>query len=237
MDTSSPLDHFRQEYLGPYDHYRNWRDGYRADETILDALTPADRATAETELCNSLRTGSADPRTIIGAGYLRSRQALPLLRPYLSKAGIYALEAIARIDPKALDTEHVLRILNSPRASEIQLFELAIGLGCFFTLPQLGPRLVGQLLALLANRHFLVRSHALTALRRLHRLPDRTDFQGGPNTELDVRDDMLFGLISSEGRHADFRRAQQLLQAQMTAATPPNSADLKPMPPAAPGAW
>lgn len=237
MDTSPPLDHFRQEYLGPYDHYLNWRDGYRADEAVLDALLPADRATAETELCASLRTGSADPRTIIGLGYLRSRQALPLLRPYLSKAGLYALEAIARIDPKALDADQVLSIFSSSTASETQLFELTIGLGCFFTLPQLDPRLVRQLLALLANRHFLVRSHALTALRRLYLLPDRTEFQGRSVTQADVCSDKLFGLICSDGNQADFRRAQQLLQAQMTAATPPNAADLKPMPPAAPGAW
>jgi hypothetical protein len=237
LHTLSPLDYFRHEYFGPYDHYLGWHDGYRANEAALDALTPADRTTAETELCDSLRTGLADPRAIIGLGYLCSRQALPLLHSYLSQAGIYALEAIARVDPKGLDADHVLRILSSPKASQEQLFDLAIGLGHFFTLPQLDPRLVTQLLALLANRHFLVRTHALTALRRLHLLPDPKAYEGGAIAPADVRSDTLFDLISSDGNQADFRRAQQLLQAQMTAATPPNSADLKPMPPPSPGAW
>ncbi len=162
--------------------------------------------------------------------------ALPLLQGYLSKAGFYALEAIARIGPQALDTDRVLAIMRSERASQEQLFDLAIGLGHFFTLPQFDPRLVARLLALLANRHFLVRTHALTALRRLHLLPDPKEYQGRPVTSADVRSDTLFGLIGSDGRQADFRRAQQLLQAQMAAATPPNSADLKPTPPPAPGA-
>ena len=236
MNTLSPLDFFRQEYLGPCDHYLNWRDGYRANEAALAALTPTDRAIAEAELCDSLRTGLADPRAIIGLGYLRSQAALPLLHSYLSKAGIYALEAIARIDPKALDADRVLRILSSSKATQEQLFDLAIGLGHFFTLPQLDPRLVPQLLALLANRHFLVRTHALTALRRLHLLPDPKASQSPSGTPADVRSDTLFGLICSDGNPADFRRAQQLLQAQMMAATPPNSAELKTTPRAAPGA-
>ena len=230
MDTSTPLGHFRHEYFGPYDHYLGWHDGYRVNEAALDVLNPEDRATAETELCDALRTGLADPRALLGLGHLRSRAALPLLDGYLSKAGIYALEAIARIDPEALDANRVLAIMRSDRASETQLFDLAIGLGHYFTLPQLDPRLVAQLLALLANRHFLVRTHALNALRRLHLLPDPKEYQGRPITQADVLSDKLFGLISSEAGQADFRRAQQLLQVQMVAATPPNAADLKPTP-------
>ena len=236
MNTRSPLEHFREEYFGPYDHYLGWHDGYRANEAALDVLAPADRIRAETELCNSLRTGLADPRVILGVGHLRSRQALPLLRAYLSKAGIYALEAIARIAPKELDTNWILQIMSSSKATETQLFDLAIGLGYYFTLPQLDPRLVTQLLALLANRHFLVRSHALTALRRLHLLPNSREFQGRPITQADIFSDTLFSLISPEASKADFRRAQQMLQAQMTAATPPNSIDLKITPPPSPGA-
>lgn len=236
MAPRTPLDRFRHEYFGSYDHYLNWRDGYHADEAALAALNPADRATAEAELCDSLRTGHADPRAIIGLGYLRSRAALPLLHAYLSRAGIYASEAIARIEPQTLDTGRVLAIMRSSKASQEQLFDLAIGLGHFFTLPQLDPRLVTQLVALLGNRHFLVRTHALTALRRLHRLPSPSGYQGRTNTQADIGSDTLLGLISSAGSPADFRRAQQLLQAQLLAATPPNSADLKPIPPAAPAA-
>ena len=88
MHSAASLDHFRQEYFGPYDHYLGWHDGYRANEAALNALAPADRATAEAELCDALRTGRADPRVIIGLGYLRSRTALPLLHDYLPRAGI-----------------------------------------------------------------------------------------------------------------------------------------------------
>jgi hypothetical protein len=231
MNTPSPLERFRHEYFGPYDHYLGWHDGYRADAAALTALSPTDRATAETELCDALRTGRADPRVIIGLGYLRSRAALPLLHDYLSKSGIYALEAIARIDPAALDADRVLGIMSSSKATETQLFELSIGLGSFFTLSQLDSRLVAQLLVLLANKHFLVRNHALNALRRLHHLPDPKEYRGRTITQADVRSDELFGLIGTDGRPANFRRAQQLLQAQMAAA-PPHSADSSAMPPA-----
>ncbi len=162
--------------------------------------------------------------------------ALPLLHAYLSRAGIYALEAIARIEPQTLDAGRVVAIMRSSKASQEQLFDLAIGLGHFFTLPQLDPRLVTQLVALLGNHHFLVRTHALTALRRLHRLPSPSGYQGRTNTQANIGSDTLSGLISSAGSPADFRRAQLLLQAQLLAATPPNSADLKPIPPAAPAA-
>ena len=111
--------------------------------------------------------------------------------------------------------------MSSPKATETQLYEVAIGLGSFFTLPQLAPRLVAQLLALLANRHFLVRNHALNALRRLHHLPDPKEYQGRPITQADVLSDELFGLIGPKGTQAGFSRAQQLLRAQMAAATPP----------------
>lgn len=221
MNTPSPLDRFRQEYFGAYDHYLGWHDGYRADASALDVLCAADRATAETELCDSLRTGLADPRAILGLGYLRSRAALPLLHAYLSKAGIYALEAIARIDPAALDTDRVLAIMRNSKATETQLFDLAIGLGHYFAPTQLDPRLITQLVALLANRYFLVRNHALNALRRLYSLFDPKEHRGQTITRADVLSDTLFGLISPNSGPADFRRAQQLLQAQIATAVPP----------------
>jgi hypothetical protein len=228
VNTSPPLDHFRQQYFGPYDHYLGWHDGYDADLTALDALTPADRATAEAELCTALRTGRPDPRVILGLGHLRSRAALPLLHDYLPKSGIYVLGAIAQIDPNALQTEQLLTLLTSPKIEESDLFGMVMGLGSYFTLPQLAPRIIQQLIALLANRHYLVRVHTLDTLRRLYHLPSPKDGDGKHTTRADVLSDELFCLIVPDRKSADFRRAQQLLQAQIAALTPPPSSGASP---------
>ncbi|MGY3088908.1 hypothetical protein ACVWYF_001948 [Hymenobacter sp. UYAg731] len=220
MPATGSLVDFRLAYFGPYDHYMGWHDGYDADLTVLDALSPADRLTAEAELCADLRTGLADPRVPIGLGHLRTAAALPLLHANLGRLGMYALQAIAHIDPAALDADQVLALLRSPRLTEYQLFEIVIGLGAFFTLAQLDPRLPTQLLALLANRHFLVRTHALTALRRLYHLPDPKEGDGSVITRADVLRDELFGLISTDKRPADFSRAQALFQAQVAGIRP-----------------
>ena len=236
MPTPGSLADFRLAYFGPYDHYLGWHDGYDADLAALDALSPTDRLAAEAELCDSLRTGLADPRVPIGLGHLRTAAALPLLHANLARLGMYALQAIARIRPAALNTDLVLALLRSTKLTEYQLFDIVMGLGSFFTLAQLDPRLPAELLALLANRHFLVRNHALDALRRLHHLPDPKETQSAVTTRADILRDELFTLIGTDGKTADFHRAQQLLQAQMTAATTPNSAALKPTPPPASGA-
>lgn len=219
MNTITLLDHFRQQYFGPYDHYLGWHDGYDADLAALDVLTPADRATAEAELCTVLSTGRPDPRVILGLGHLRSRAALPLLHDYLPQSGIYVLGAIAQIDPSALQTERLLTLLASPKTEESDLFDMAMGLGSYFTLPQLDPRIIQQLIALLTNRHYLVRSHTLDTLRRLYHLPSPKDGNGTHITQADVLSDELFCLITTDQKPADFRRAQQLLQAQIAALT------------------
>jgi hypothetical protein len=228
MNTSSPLDYFRQQYFGPYDHYLGWHDGYDADLTALDALTPADRATAEAELCTALSTGLPDPRVILGLGHLRSRSALPLLHDYLPKSGIYVLGAIAQIDPAALQTERLLALMASAKTEESDLYGMVMGLGSYFTLSQLDPRLVQQLIALLANRHYLVRSHALDTLRRLYHLPSPKDGNGTHITRADVLSDELFCLITTDQEPANFRRAQQLLRAQISALTPPPASGASP---------
>ena len=223
MNTITPLDHFRQQYFGPYDHYLGWHDGYDADLAALDVLTPADRATAEAELCTVLSTGRPDPRVVLGLGHLRSRAALPLLHNYLPKSGIYVLGAIAQIDPTALQTERLLALMTSSKAEESDLYGIVMGLGSYFTLPQLDPRIIQQLIALLANRHYLVRSHALDTLRRFYHLPSPKDGDGARTTQADVLSDELFCLIVPDRKPADFRRAQQLLQAQIAALMPPFS--------------
>ena len=98
-----------------------------------------------------------------------------------------------------------------------------MGLGSYFTLPQLDPRIIQQLIALLANRHYLVRSHALDTLRRFYHLPSPKDGDGARTTQADVLSDELFCLIVPDRKPADFRRAQQLLQAQIAALMPPFS--------------
>ena len=221
MNTASPLDHFRQQYFGPVDHYLGWHDGYEADFPALDQLTPADRATAEAELCASLQADRADPRVLLGLGHLRSRAALPLLHAYMPRSGIYALQAIARIDPAALDADRVLVLLRHPKIEESDLYGLVIGLGSFFTLAALDPRLIMQLLALLAHRYYLVRTHALDALRKLYHLPAPKEGNGHTITRADIFSDELFCLISTDQRPADFRRAQERMQAQMAAGPRP----------------
>lgn len=228
MNTLPPLDHFREQYFGPYDHYLGWHDGYEADEAALDVLSPADRATAEAALCTALSTGRPDPRVILGLGHLRSRAALPLLHAYLPKSGIYVLGAIAQIDATALRTERILALLGNPNIPESDMYGIVMGLGSYFTLPQLDPCIIHQLTGLLASRHYLVRYHTLDTLRRLYHLPSPKDGNGTLTTRADVLRDELFGLITHDQQPADFRRAQQLIQAQIAALTPPLASGASP---------
>ncbi|HEX8326800.1 MAG TPA: hypothetical protein VF629_04620 [Hymenobacter sp.] len=214
---SDPLDDFRRAYFGPYDHYLGWHDGYDADFGVLDRLTRPHRLEAEAELCEALRTQRADPRAVLGLEHLRSRAGLPVLHDSLLRFGIYALGAIASIDPTALDADRVLAHLSNRKLTEEQLYSLAIGLGTYFTPSQLGPRVPAQLLELMADRRYLVRNHALGALRKLYRLPDPKAGNGTIITRADIRSDEIFGLISTDGRTDDFRRAQDMLRAQIEA--------------------
>ncbi|WP_035566777.1 hypothetical protein [Hymenobacter sp. IS2118] len=195
-----------------------WHDGYAADLKVLDQLAPQHRLLAEAELCQALRSQTADPRAVLGLGHLRSRASLPILHDNLLRFGIYALGAIASIDPAALATDRVLALLSDNQLSEDQLYRLAIGLGVYFTLAQLDPRVPAQLLELMAHEQYLVRYHALDALRRLHHLPDPAAGNGATITRADIYRDTIFGCISTNGRATDFRRAQNLLRAQIQAA-------------------
>ncbi|OGX85961.1 hypothetical protein BEN47_14015 [Hymenobacter lapidarius] len=196
-----------------------WHGGYDANFSVLDRLTPHHRLLAQAELCQALRAQTADPRAVLGLGHLRSRASLPVLHDNLMSFGIYALGAIASIDPAALATDRVLALLSSNKLSEGQLYRLAIGLGTYFTRGQLDPRVPAQLLELVAHQQYLVRYHALAALRRLYHLPDPAAGNGVTITRADISRDTLFGYISTNGRAADFRRAQDLLQTQIQAAT------------------
>jgi hypothetical protein len=214
---SDPLEDFRRAYFGPYDHYLGWHDGYDADLGVLDRLTPQQRLEAEAELCEALRAQRADPRVILGLGHLRSRSALPVLHDNLTRFGIYVLGAIASIDPTALVPDSVLAHLSNNKLSEDQVYGLVMGLGAYFTPVQLDPRVLAQLLELVADRSYLVRYHALGALRRLYQLPDPKAGNGSLITQADVRSDVIFGLISTDGRAKDFRQAQDLLRDQIQA--------------------
>ncbi|HEX8505828.1 MAG TPA: hypothetical protein VF630_10700 [Hymenobacter sp.] len=221
MMGSDPLEEFRRAYFGPYDHYLGWHDGYDADFGVLDRLLPQHRREAEAELCEALRTQRADPRVVLGLGHLRSRAGLPVLHDNLLRFGIYALGAIASIDPTALDANQVVAHLSNKKLSEEPLYGLAIGLGTYFTPAQLDPRVPTQLLELVADRRYLVRYHALGALRRLYQLPDPKAGNGATITQADVRSDVIFGLISTDGQANDFRHAQEMLRDQIRAATSP----------------
>ena len=194
-----------------------WHDGYAADFAALDALSPTDRLTAETELCDALRTNSAGPCVAMGLGHLRSTAALPLLHTNLTRFGLYALQAIASINPAAPNSDKVLAMLRSCRLTEYQLFDIIMGLGVYFRLEQLDPRLPVQLLALLTHRESLVRYHALNAIRRLYNLPDLKAGNGHITTQANVLSDTVFCLITSDNDPANFRKAQQILQAQLAA--------------------
>ena len=214
MPPSPGLAFFRQQYFGPVDHYLGWHDGYEADTTCLDRLAPAERAQAETELLANLQTGTADPRTLLGLGYLRSRAALPLLHDYLLRTATYALGAIAQTDPAALDQARLLQALRA-KASEFQLTNVLVGIYSHFQLAQLSPAVAEQLLALLAHPDYLVRYHALAGLRRLHRLPTAGFEYNFDSTAL--RQDEAFGLISKDGHPARYRQAQRLLTQEIAA--------------------
>jgi hypothetical protein len=216
MNTPTPLDYFRQQYFGPVDHYLGWHDGYDADLTCLDRLSPAERQQAETELLAALQAPT-DPRAILGLGHLHSRAALPALHRSLSQWGSYALSAIAQIDPKALDKNRLLQELRQP--PESPLINLLVGIRSYFTLPQLDAPLIEQVFHLLNHAEYLVRYHALQTLRQLYVLPTAAL---ATSTNLDaVRKDLVFQLISKDGNPADYRRAEQLVRLEVQAVNAP----------------
>lgn len=162
---------FRRAYFGPIDLYLAWHDSFTADTAGLAALPAAGQAEAAHELLAALRRGQADARAIIGLGFLRCEEALPLLHDYLRRGtyALYALQAIAAISPAGLYQPLVAQSLQ-PTRPWTQLIDVLVGLR---ELPGLLPaaEVVAALLALLTHREFLVRHHTLATLRQLLHLP------------------------------------------------------------------
>lgn len=207
--TSSPaLLRFREAFFGEIDHYLAWHDGYEADTTTLDALTPPERTTAEQELLAALQAPRSDARIVIGLGHLRSRTALGPLHAYLPAFGAYVLAALAEIDPQAVDWPRIDALLRSG-LSEYQLLDLLMGLRQSFQLAQLPPTIPATVLHLLTHQEYLVRYHALAALRTLYQLPIPEGSQ--------PRADYVFSLICSDASAGQHREAQRLIREQIRA--------------------
>ena len=214
--TDTPLERFRRAYFGPIDHYLAWHDGYEADTACLAVLAPVERAQAETELLTALRNRTADARTILGLGYLRSEEAQPLLHHCLRQDfyAQYSLAAIAQIDPAGLDRPWLAEVLTTtPKAS--LLMDVLVALPGAFTLPQVGAAVATAALRQFTHPDYLVRYHALNALRQLYGVPAPE-----PRTSsAALRADTLFGLICQKRAPRAYRQAQQLFLAQVPAAT------------------
>lgn len=215
----SPLASFRRAYFAPIDQYLAWHDGFGflTDFACLDALAPAEQTTAAAELLAALRAHTADARALLGLGHLRHAEALPLLHDYLRRGvfALYALQAIAQINPAGLYPPLVAARLRAKDTVGYQLMDLVMGLGEYFALPQLGPVLPSLLFKLLTHTDYLVRYHALQALRRLYG-------SGVRQPVLDparIKDDQVFGLISESGLFTNFGKAQRLLLAELPTAT------------------
>jgi hypothetical protein len=215
----SPLAAFRRAYFEPIDQYMAWHDGvdFLTDLNCLDALTPAEQATATTELLAALRAGTADARAMLGLGHLRATAALPLLHNFIRRgwAALYALAAIAEINPAGLYPPIVATQLRAKASTDFQLMDLLIGLREYFTLPQIGPVIPPLIFKLLAHSEFLVRSHALDTLRRLYGVETSEEAH---DVERRMQDE-IFGLIVSKGFFTNFGKAQRLLLAELPAAT------------------
>lgn len=134
MSTPAPLTAdsfktFRRAYFGPIDQYLAWHDGFDADTACLAVLSPDERAQAEAELLTALRQRTADARAVLGLGYLRSEEALPLLHHCLRQNlyAHYALTAIAQINPAGLDCALLASVLNTS-TNDSHLMDVLVGL-------------------------------------------------------------------------------------------------------------
>ena len=230
MLTTSALDSFRIAYLGATDSYMAWRNGYPVEESLAQALTPDERVQAGSELLEAVRAGNFDGRAVQGLGYLYCTEAIPLLHQLMQREEFisYALQSIAHIDPRALDQSLVLKLLTSkvnwrnPLLMLLGLLDpwrrfvdILVGLRTSFTLTDLEPRLLSRILALLAHKDYLVRYHALYALRQLYNMP--INEQGDKPTIYDgLRRDELFPLIRTNKTPESYRQAQEAFLASLS---------------------
>ena len=209
--SDAPLAAFRRAYFDPIDQYLAWHDGFVADEKCLTVLSPAERTQAEAELLAALRNRTADARAVLGLGYLRSEEALPLLHHYL-RQGIYAhyvLTAIAQINPAGLDRALLANVLTKSTDAS-HLMDLLVGLPHAFTLQEVGPAVAAAALRHFTHPDYLVRYHALNALRRLYGVPSPEP----DDSSAALRADTLFGMICQNRAPRAYHQAQQLFIAQ-----------------------
>jgi hypothetical protein len=193
-----------------------WHDGFDADTACLAALSPDERAQAETELLAAIRNRTADARAILGLGYLRSEEALPLLHHCLRQDfyAHYPLTAIAQINPAGLDRALLADVLTTTTNAS-HLMDVLVGLPDAFTLPQVGSAVAAAALRHFTHPDYLVRYHALNALRRFYGVPvPKPD-----DSPAVIRADTLFGLICRKRAPRAYRQAQELFIAQVPAAT------------------
>ena len=217
--AESPLAEFRRAYFGPIDQYMAWHDGFgsQTDLACLDALAPAQQAQAADELLAALRARTADARALLGLGHLRYAEALPLLHDCLRRGfyAFYALDAIAQINPAGFYPPIVAARLRARASTEYQLMDLLMGLREYFTLPQLGPAIPPLIFNLLTHPDYLVRYHALNALRRLYGAAPQPELP----SQAQLKADQVFGLICEKGLFTNYAKAQRLLLAELPAAT------------------
>jgi hypothetical protein len=218
-DAASPLATFRQAYFGSIDQYLAWHDGFSfmTDLACLDALTPAGQSQAAAELLAALRARTADARALLGLGHLRYAEALPQLHDCLRRGfyALYALDAIAQINPAGFYPPIVAARLRAKASTEYQLMDLLLGLREYFTLPQLGPTIPPLIFNLLAHSAPLVRYHALNTLRRLYGAAPQPELP----SQAQLKADQVFGLICETGLFTNYAKAQRLLLAELPAAT------------------
>jgi hypothetical protein len=217
--SESSLAAFRHAFFGPLDNYLAWHDGFdsQTDLTCLDALTPTAQDQAAAELLAALRAGTADARAMLGLAHLRYAEALPLLHDYVRRGAyaLYALGAIAAINPAGLYPPLVAASLRAKATTEYQLMDVLIGLREYFTLPQLGPAIPPLVFSLVAHGDYLVRYHALETLRRLYGSSNKAELHDPER----IKSDEIFGLITKNNYFARFGKAQRLLLAELPAAT------------------
>lgn len=208
--TSPTLLSFRQAFFGPIDNYLAWHDGFDSVIDVaasLGGLSAAEKELAAAELIHALEHGPADARVVLGLAYLRHRPALPALNSYLPKAANYVLQAISQIDPSQLDLRQVARTLDAQDTQT--LIDVLTGLGYYYTRTQLNAAIIQRIINLLTHADYLIRYHALQAARHIHGIPGLADDLHG------LREDPIFSCIVSSKGSRDFRRAQELLLAEI----------------------
>ena len=106
------LEAFRNTIFGEYDRYLAWHDGFDIDESALQNLEGSEKEIAEKEMLDSLASGSADPRVILGLQCLRSHKAVQLLNKQMAHFGVYAIDAIYYTCPEQLDPDTVCECIK-----------------------------------------------------------------------------------------------------------------------------